>query len=1289
MVKKLFYYEYMDDLDLGFCKTFYKKYFIHYKEHEIKKIYSEYKQLFKNKKDLLERTQFDWIFYRNNNLDIEQSFTKEDYIEHWIHYGIYEERLYAFHHEFYRLNYSDLKDKIIKEDDLISHWYFIGKMEGRICCDLNIYKIPSLDIKIKEREIEELNEKKKVMNALKIDNDKKKKEIENNMLNIFHQYYLDEYNSKKLHNEVILKQKEFYDVSLILKNSEINEKLQEKNKLNFQNENKLLEEEDKNISIKKDNSSKLLDIQKNETMQSLLSKCDLQNEEDKLKIKSKIEDEKNKITNKYIESKKIEIESKKLNLIDLELKNRIYLLEKQYISNPKIKLEDKEIKLLKEKLLDDINKNLKEDNKNKNDLYLELLRSNKKKMQNDLLQLGKSKIEEHKLFVNKHIQDLNYTIQEDIKKTNELKENNNQYISENIDNFKLHLDKEIQKTNLSIGLLELNKKKVIEKNDLLILENKQKNLENKKIYELKSEKEFCDLELDIKEKDKQDKCKQLEIEELQNKEYKIKNSNIQLEINELKLNLEKNNLIMENKKKEIDNQLSDIEIQKHKFISEYHKMKLNLIQEKNASIDEYLIQSKDFKINLHKKNKEIQQLKLEELNKYNVIEKEKYEINQKKRDNLEIKWNNIIVEHEIKREKYDHELEKQEFEYKKNQNKDVIDNLNTMSYQNNIENSSNKCIERLKEFEEKYKKNINTIYSSKSDEFKSKWLEKEKKYIESCLDTITINDIDFKKMHEEYLILFSKKAEKEIIQIDYEISDINVKINEHMNTLKKENIKEKKLKEEDIELKKKEIEMEIKNYNVESERIIHKNISIESEIKKQKFESERKKKEIDILSDKTIINQLLKERDKLFTVKEIDTYKKNNTIENYTLRLEELVQQYHFIIKNIKEKDKQYNNIQFIIDIQENIIQNKEDKHLKDMNEEYQKSIQQYNKLYKEKKNKLDNKWNHLLVKKENKDNSNLLVNEEYEYFFKIKHSLDNIFHIYPNIFHKQILGLKTSSIQYDIKHFIFPKKKNIVHIHCFHLDLFNNYFESYMDILKKHFSIIITYISGNENSIKKYNACLLKIKNKGMDVGGKLIILDFLKNNNINYDLIFFIHSKTNTAKRQSYIEPFFRNISNLIFQLKNNMDLGAIFSDNYYSSSKNKKKYEIAQKNNVLYLQELFKFLSIDIDNPVLFEGNIFIMKKEVIEHLLPYLELLYSLLNEEHSFDYNWFKLFNNLDPKIGIKEAYKLFIEHKKIGNNIPYMLSSSPNSFPDAMIEHTIERIWHGLLKAKNKKYIII
>jgi hypothetical protein len=303
----------------------------------------------------------------------------------------------------------------------------------------------------------------------------------------------------------------------------------------------------------------------------------------------------------------------------------------------------------------------------------------------------------------------------------------------------------------------------------------------------------------------------------------------------------------------------------------------------------------------------------------------------------------------------------------------------------------------------------------------------------------------------------------------------------------------------------------------------------------------------------------------------------------------------------------------------------------------------------------------------------------------------------YPNLFHKYIIMDKIGFIDYTVIKEIKITNKNITHIHCYDLSVFYSFFNKYLEELKQNFDIIITFCINSKDEkdvdysdLFKENFTFLKIENRGMDLGGKFIFLKYLENNNIQCDCVFFIHSKTDTKRREQYLNPFFKQknyLKYLIHKLESETNLGAIFGNLFYKIEKNINTYVNLQKYNTLYLKELTDFLDIFKKNPIIFEGNIFIIKYSLLQPICDNVDILYSFLNNEISFDYSWFINFYK-KKDVNIHKCYEEFKNKNMYGNNIPLMIGKKKESFPDGMIEHAIERIWDGLLQKKNKKYLI-
>ena len=131
----------------------------------------------------------------------------------------------------------------------------------------------------------------------------------------------------------------------------------------------------------------------------------------------------------------------------------------------------------------------------------------------------------------------------------------------------------------------------------------------------------------------------------------------------------------------------------------------------------------------------------------------------------------------------------------------------------------------------------------------------------------------------------------------------------------------------------------------------------------------------------------------------------------------------------------------------------------------------------------------------------------------------------YPYLFHKYILNI--NSINTPIYYEVIQKykcKKQIAHLHCYDMNLFNNIYKEYYNNINEYYSVIITYHKGPVLFIK--NATILQIPNVGMDIGAKLCMLQYLIDHKIPYDNILFLHSKSDNNLRYKYFNSLVGNI-------------------------------------------------------------------------------------------------------------------------------------------------------------------
>ena len=306
----------------------------------------------------------------------------------------------------------------------------------------------------------------------------------------------------------------------------------------------------------------------------------------------------------------------------------------------------------------------------------------------------------------------------------------------------------------------------------------------------------------------------------------------------------------------------------------------------------------------------------------------------------------------------------------------------------------------------------------------------------------------------------------------------------------------------------------------------------------------------------------------------------------------------------------------------------------------------------------------------------------------------------YPILFHKYILNIsnQNTNIDYEIIIDKFTLTKYICHFHIYNLNTFNEFAPYILDI-SNYFSIIVTYSIGNiPNNANYYKMNIIKCKNIGADVGGKIVVIDYLYRLNHSYDYMLFLHSKTTFNRRMDYYK-FINNKQKLqqiihICQTYSDSIYG-IFPDLFWHDYKNNINYSnnLVYKNNINYLAQLSQYIEIS-EYKIFNEGNCMILHKKVIDYIFKNkTKLFYNILNNyTDSFDVNWVQVKYN-KQNINISELYNDFknkkpylcYNNKPVGCNFTNPL----NNKPDGQIEHSIERIWINTIIKLNKEYLIM
>lgn len=307
---------------------------------------------------------------------------------------------------------------------------------------------------------------------------------------------------------------------------------------------------------------------------------------------------------------------------------------------------------------------------------------------------------------------------------------------------------------------------------------------------------------------------------------------------------------------------------------------------------------------------------------------------------------------------------------------------------------------------------------------------------------------------------------------------------------------------------------------------------------------------------------------------------------------------------------------------------------------------------------------------------------------------MDN-FENHKHLFHKYILGISkwNKPIEYlDIsENIIRERKKYFLHIHCYNLKYFAEYFKKILRNYKELFDIIVTYSKGKICSINNLNITWLKIVNKGADIGGKICAINYLNSIKADYSHILFVHSKTDPVDRENYIKPFesrTKLIIGLIEYSNSIKPIDAIFP-NYHNIGYDETNNSHTVKHNLRYLNDFLSWLGIDY-NPKKsnwFNGtNTFVFSKRLVNFIFGGDKLLeiYNILNETNTFDYSWYRRKYNINEK-----DIRLVFEHYLSTGNLGNCFNDLTKSLPNCCIEHMFERAWINIIEHLGYNYLCL
>ena len=257
-----------------------------------------------------------------------------------------------------------------------------------------------------------------------------------------------------------------------------------------------------------------------------------------------------------------------------------------------------------------------------------------------------------------------------------------------------------------------------------------------------------------------------------------------------------------------------------------------------------------------------------------------------------------------------------------------------------------------------------------------------------------------------------------------------------------------------------------------------------------------------------------------------------------------------------------------------------------------------------------------------------------------------------------------------------------------------NLYFNIIKNMINKDEIILLIDRYFNKKLYK--NIKIFESENKGFDIGGYFNILNNI--DDYNNDIYILCHTKTDNIWRNNMLDSIFNNINYNIDLMKNNDNIGIIGSKHhtYYTN------FEI-NRTNYNHLNDLTEIFDIKkLNNFYFIGGTCMMLKRDIIDiYIKNDINKLYNMLNDDNTFDYNWY-ININVHPDI----YYDILIKNIKINKNniIKYYKNNNNNKyssnllhaiinnkqdkkFRDGMIEHAFERLF-GLLCQENNLLLI-
>jgi len=258
-------------------------------------------------------------------------------------------------------------------------------------------------------------------------------------------------------------------------------------------------------------------------------------------------------------------------------------------------------------------------------------------------------------------------------------------------------------------------------------------------------------------------------------------------------------------------------------------------------------------------------------------------------------------------------------------------------------------------------------------------------------------------------------------------------------------------------------------------------------------------------------------------------------------------------------------------------------------------------------------------------------------------------------------------------------------------------YLENLLSIQSTELDITLFISSLNTFNVTEINYIKKKFpsanhiinENFGFDIGSFFTVLKICKENNLEFDYVVKIHTKTNDLDRENLIKPILgsENRIKIILDILSNESIGLVGSlkSMYY----NYEKLSIHNQNHLKTLINKFKIDAKYYDSIQFIGGTMFWTKFNILKKIFWNFNFdqIIGELNTETSLDWNWYlyanekyiepALVKSLNTKEKVLEHYTSYGQKLGLSPNIFHAIKFKTKSVElrDGMIEHAYERFF--------------